>query len=292
MACIDNTHLFRRNEKLDKEHTLLMVYKAERLYHALGDSKKIFQMLAKLSYESKRLEEVQASLHTQTTKLDPEGEKFVRKRLQLVKRIQSQIANFETQYNIFADEFVFRGRHIKYLLEKEHMQANDCLGFIESLKQTEVFAVSSRVAESAIGSKRIGRKSQKSRSRVSSSSYRESSRSRAMKVGRDPTVAHNIHEDEGGAVLSATQDIQDVDDYHEIEPIQLPNEQMSRTNRVRHASRDQYCLEEDQRQPKHAHKVSKVTSQAHDLAGISQATPDDEVIGDLSPAQHTPRAGY
>lgn len=46
MANIDNSHIFRKNGPIDKEQTLLMVYKAERLYHALGDSKKIFKMIA------------------------------------------------------------------------------------------------------------------------------------------------------------------------------------------------------------------------------------------------------
>lgn len=46
MANIDNAHVFRRNGKLDREATLLMVYKAGRLYHALGDSKKIFKLVA------------------------------------------------------------------------------------------------------------------------------------------------------------------------------------------------------------------------------------------------------
>lgn len=66
MACIDNTDLLKGSKKLNKEHTLLMVYKAEILYNALGDSKKIFQMLAKLFYDYPKLVEIQENLHTQT----------------------------------------------------------------------------------------------------------------------------------------------------------------------------------------------------------------------------------
>lgn len=57
-----------------------MVYKAERLYGALGDSKKIFSLVAKLIFDGQLLEEIMSNLHTQTSKFDSEIEKFVKKR--------------------------------------------------------------------------------------------------------------------------------------------------------------------------------------------------------------------
>jgi len=51
MANIDNYHIFRKNKKANRSSTLLMVYKAERLYTALGDSQKIFKMVASLIFD-------------------------------------------------------------------------------------------------------------------------------------------------------------------------------------------------------------------------------------------------
>lgn len=45
----------------------------------------------------------------------------------MVKRIMSQIVNFEEEYNIFCDGFIFHGKHIKYFLDRESLSALDCL---------------------------------------------------------------------------------------------------------------------------------------------------------------------
>ena len=80
-----------------------MIYKAERLYQALGDAKKIFKLVAMLIFDEKKFDKIQKSLST--LKVSDSDDKFVKKRLQLVMRIFIQITNFEDQYNIFSDQF-------------------------------------------------------------------------------------------------------------------------------------------------------------------------------------------
>ena len=47
MANIDNLQLFRKTCRVpNKENTLFMVYRAERLYSAKGDAEKIFKYVA------------------------------------------------------------------------------------------------------------------------------------------------------------------------------------------------------------------------------------------------------
>jgi hypothetical protein len=46
MANIDNHQVFRKNRKPDKAGTVLMVYRAERLFNALADSQKIFKLIS------------------------------------------------------------------------------------------------------------------------------------------------------------------------------------------------------------------------------------------------------
>lgn len=73
MACIDLSSIFRKYEKINKEGTLLMVYKAERLYQALGDANKIFELIAKFLYDGSKLEAIQRQMHMQTLTLDKEA---------------------------------------------------------------------------------------------------------------------------------------------------------------------------------------------------------------------------
>jgi len=46
MAGIDNARIFKKSQTPSRENTMSMVYRAERLYSALGDSQKIFKYLS------------------------------------------------------------------------------------------------------------------------------------------------------------------------------------------------------------------------------------------------------
>ena len=58
MALIDDIQIFRKIREPNIENTLFMVYMAERLYSARGDSQKVFKNLAKFMYDSEKFEEV------------------------------------------------------------------------------------------------------------------------------------------------------------------------------------------------------------------------------------------
>ena len=51
MANLDNAQLFKKNREANRNNTLVMVYRAERLYSALGDAQKIFKHIAQLIYD-------------------------------------------------------------------------------------------------------------------------------------------------------------------------------------------------------------------------------------------------
>ena len=78
MANIDNHNIFKKFYKPDRTGTLLMMYKAERLYCALGDAKKIFKLIAMLIFDEKKLDEIQNSLKGLV--VSDADEKFVKKR--------------------------------------------------------------------------------------------------------------------------------------------------------------------------------------------------------------------
>ena len=46
MANLDNLQIFKKNREPTRENTLVMVYRAEILYSALGDAQKIFKHVA------------------------------------------------------------------------------------------------------------------------------------------------------------------------------------------------------------------------------------------------------
>jgi hypothetical protein len=46
MANIDNAQIFRKHRIPNRENTLFMVYRAERLYSALGDATKVMKHMA------------------------------------------------------------------------------------------------------------------------------------------------------------------------------------------------------------------------------------------------------
>jgi len=51
MANLDNMNVFKKAKDTNRENTLVMVYRAEILYSALGDAQKIFKHVAQLIHE-------------------------------------------------------------------------------------------------------------------------------------------------------------------------------------------------------------------------------------------------
>lgn len=55
MAMIDNYGVFKHLKDPTREHTLYLVYRAERLQAALGDSEKIFKLLSATIYDGSKV---------------------------------------------------------------------------------------------------------------------------------------------------------------------------------------------------------------------------------------------
>lgn len=83
-----------------------MVYRAERLYSALGDAQKIFKHIAQLIYDKEYFNNV---LDKDGTYFNEQDRKIIKKREQLIKRLQSQASNFLSSYKIFDDVMNFKG---------------------------------------------------------------------------------------------------------------------------------------------------------------------------------------
>ena len=90
MANISNTKVFRRAKECMWENTIIMVYRAERLYEAKGDANKIFQCLSKHIFDTKRFVKIQKSNNMN----NHEDYQFLKKRIHGVARLMSQIKNF------------------------------------------------------------------------------------------------------------------------------------------------------------------------------------------------------
>lgn len=58
MANIDNLQIFKKNRAPNRENTLFMVYRAERLYSALGDANKICKHMAQHLYDTHHFNEI------------------------------------------------------------------------------------------------------------------------------------------------------------------------------------------------------------------------------------------
>jgi hypothetical protein len=83
MANIDNNQIFKKNRIPNRENTLFMVYRAERLYSALTDGNKIFKYLAQHLYDTPKFDEI---AH-RGEGINKEGEKFIKKRENNIKRL-------------------------------------------------------------------------------------------------------------------------------------------------------------------------------------------------------------
>jgi hypothetical protein len=88
MANIDNIQLFRKAcKEPNKDNTLFMVYRAERLYSAKGDAAKIFKHVAQHIYDTEKFDEIVSA--AQQMLLDATNDKFLKKREMLLKRLMS-----------------------------------------------------------------------------------------------------------------------------------------------------------------------------------------------------------
>lgn len=67
-----------------------MVYRAERLYSALGDATKVCKHLARHLFDQDDFE----LISKKDKNVDKDDEKFVRKRELLIKRVQAQVNIF------------------------------------------------------------------------------------------------------------------------------------------------------------------------------------------------------
>lgn len=108
MANIDNHQIFKKQKVESRENTLFMVYRAERLYSALGDAEKIFKHLSSHNYDTKEFTKIVDQLERPKevgVEFSAEDEKFIKRREHLIKRLQSQINNFLGQYSIFGKDF-------------------------------------------------------------------------------------------------------------------------------------------------------------------------------------------
>lgn len=85
MARIENKLIFSKNKEINKPNTLSMIYRAEVLYSALGDAKKIFQILSKYIFDYSELERIQGIYRV----TEREDYKFVKQREMLLRRLLS-----------------------------------------------------------------------------------------------------------------------------------------------------------------------------------------------------------
>ena len=58
MANIDNYAICRRLKEPTREHTLYLVYRAERLFSAKTDSEKIFKLMSQQLFDAERFEQI------------------------------------------------------------------------------------------------------------------------------------------------------------------------------------------------------------------------------------------
>jgi hypothetical protein len=86
MANVDNHQIFKKNKIPNRENTLFMVYRAERLYSSLGDANKICKHMAQHLYDTSHFE---AIARKSTEPMNKDDEKFLKKRENLIKRLQT-----------------------------------------------------------------------------------------------------------------------------------------------------------------------------------------------------------
>lgn len=82
MAMIDNYGVFKHLKEPTREHTLYLVYRAERLQAAFADSQKIFKLLCVTIYDGAVVQRI-----IDKKSFSSEDVNFLRKRETMFKRI-------------------------------------------------------------------------------------------------------------------------------------------------------------------------------------------------------------
>jgi hypothetical protein len=80
--------------------------------------------------------------------MDKDDEKFLKRRENFIKRLQTQINGFLSQYSIFGEKFVFKERHMRDFLQSEFDKCVEVAKLIDQVKQlesNELRALSSRI---------------------------------------------------------------------------------------------------------------------------------------------------
>mmetsp|Transcript_1923 Transcript_1923/g.2740 ORF Transcript_1923/g.2740 Transcript_1923/m.2740 type:complete len:224 (-) Transcript_1923:560-1231(-) len=131
MANIDNFLIFKRLKEPTREHTLYLVYRAERLYSALTDASKIFKLLSVTLFQNQ--EEVLQKI-VETGSLKKEDQVLVKKREIYFRRIMAQVNNFMETYKLFSD-FNFRNKPFREFLMAEIEKLTDVKLAIEENKK-------------------------------------------------------------------------------------------------------------------------------------------------------------
>lgn len=96
MANIDNYGVFKHLKDPTREHTLYLVYRAERLQAAFSESQKIFKLLSTTIYDGARVQEI-----LDTKSFSYEDVNFLKKRSTMFKRILTQSNGFLESYKLF-----------------------------------------------------------------------------------------------------------------------------------------------------------------------------------------------
>ena len=108
MANIDNYKIFKKCKEPNREHTIYLVYRAERLYSAVTDSQKVFSLISQTLYDAERFQDI-----VDTKSIKKEDQIFVKKREILFKRIMAQLNNFLEGYRLFNNNFIFKGQPLR-----------------------------------------------------------------------------------------------------------------------------------------------------------------------------------
>ena len=130
MANIDNYQIFKRLKEPTREHTLYMVYRAERMYSAMNDSNKIFQLICSSIYDE---EEFSRIINDKSIK--KEDQIFVKERMRMFRRIQSQMSVFLEDYKLFENKFVFKGQSLSDYVEQQVEKVENAIKGMDKIKK-------------------------------------------------------------------------------------------------------------------------------------------------------------
>jgi len=130
MANIDNYKIMKRLREPTTDHTLYLVYRADRLYSALADAEKIFKLFSITLFDAPKFQEI-----VDTKSIRKEDQIFIKKREQYFRRIMSQVNNFLDSYKLFGGDFLFKAQNIKELIMKEIESITEAKIKMEEIKK-------------------------------------------------------------------------------------------------------------------------------------------------------------